>query len=91
MTVEVLFYSRLWQFKFWISKEITSFILSLSPDLGATVSSGLVASVQSLVAILQQQVDTNDHQTPADPQNSTTLQNLPTDNVIYTFCPYETI
>lgn len=49
-------------------------------DLGMTVSSGLVASVQSLVAILQQQIDTNSHQTPAGSQNATTLQNLPTDN-----------
>ncbi|XP_075896912.1 centrosomal protein of 162 kDa [Nelusetta ayraudi] len=49
-------------------------------DLGMTVSSGLVASVQSLVAILQQQIDTNSHQTPAGSQNAATLQNLPTDN-----------
>lgn len=48
-----------------------------------TVSSGLVASVQSLVAILQQQIDTNSHQTPAGSQNATTLQNLPTDNVMH--------
>lgn len=48
-----------------------------------TVSSGLVASVQSLVAILQQQIDTNSHQTPAGSQDAATLQNLPTDNVMH--------
>lgn len=82
MTLEVLFYSRPWKSRFLISKKIISFVLSFFPDLGVTVSSGLVASVQSLVAILQQQIDTNGHQTPADSQNATTLQNVPADNVI---------
>lgn len=67
-------------------RDITSYVLSVFPDLGVTVSSGLVASVQSLVAILQRQIDTSSHQTPADSQNASTSQTLPTDNVIY--CGY---
>lgn len=64
------------------ARDITWYVLSVFSDLGVTASSGLVASVQSLVAILQQQIDTSSHQTPADSQNASTLQTLPTDNVI---------
>lgn len=60
------------------------FVLPVFAHFGMAVSSGLVASVQSLVAILQQQVDTSSHQqTPADSQTAATLQNLPTDNVMH--------
>lgn len=84
MKVKVLFYSSPLNCAFLsLLREILSFVLSFFTDLGMTVSSGLVASVQSLVAILQQQIDTNSHQTPAGSQNATTLQNLLTDNVMH--------
>lgn len=65
-----------------IIEKIPPSVLSSFSDVGITVSSGLVASVQSLVATLQQQIDTSVHQTPADSQKGTSSQDLPTDNVI---------
>lgn len=63
----------------FIIREVTSLVLSFFPDLGVAVSSGLVASVQSLVAVLQQQVDTSGHQPPADSHSAS-------DNVIHCSC-----
>lgn len=61
----------------------TSVVYVSFTELGMTVSSGLVASVQSLVAVLQQQVDTSGHQFPADSQKSTPGHHPPKDNVMY--------
>ncbi|KAM9352865.1 centrosomal protein of 162 kDa [Symphorus nematophorus] len=47
---------------------------------GVKVSSELVASVQSLVAVLQQQIDTGSHLEAADAQEARQTQHLPKDN-----------
>lgn len=61
----------------------TSVVYVSFTELGMTVSSGLVASVQSLVAVLQQQVDTGGHRFPADSQKAITEHHPPKDNVMY--------
>lgn len=61
----------------------TSVVSVSFTELGMTVSSGLVASVQSLVAVLQQQVDNSGHQVPADSQKATPGHHPPEDNVMY--------
>lgn len=52
---------------------------------GVKVSSELVASVQSLVAVLQQQIDTSGDQGAADTQAARLERHLPKDNVIKHF------
>lgn len=61
----------------------TSVVYVSFTELGMTVSSGLVASVQSLVAVLQQQVDTSGHQVHSDSLKATLGQHPPEDNVMY--------
>ncbi|XP_041798678.1 centrosomal protein of 162 kDa isoform X2 [Chelmon rostratus] len=53
-----------------------------SSEPGLMVSSELVASVQSLVNVLQQQIISNSHQDATDTQEARLTQNLPKENTV---------
>lgn len=86
---EILFQIQKW--RCWICVSCLELCVWLSllfvwlAEPGLMVSSELVASVQSLVNVLQQQIISNSHQDATDTQEARLTQNLPKENVITYF------
>lgn len=69
----------------WSCVTDVSFMFVWLAEPGVKVSSELVASVQSLVAVLQQQIDTSSHQDATHTLEARQAHSLPQDNVIHFF------